>query len=107
MFCKVQWRTYISNCGSLGVVQERHQVVCRVRDGGAENSGDVAAPEAYPELERLAALILRRGDEVLVGHLHDVLVRRELHHGVCTAQRSGNGSSAWKLMHVLQIMNGI
>ena len=74
---------YISDSGSLGVVQEGDQVVGGVRDGGAEDSGDVAAPEADSELERFAALVLRRGDEVLVGHLDDVLVCRELHHGVC------------------------
>ena len=84
--------TYISDGGSLGVVEERNQVVCRVRNGSAEDSGDVAAPEANSELERFATLILWSGDEVLVGHLHDVLVCRELHHGVCTAQRSGKFS---------------
>lgn len=88
--------TYISNGGSLGVVEEGNQVVCRVRNGGAEDSGDVAAPEAYAELERFATLILWRRDEVLVGHLHDVLVCRELHHGVCAAQHRGRGSSASK-----------
>ena len=77
-------RAYVSDGGSLGVVQEGDQVVGGVRDGGAEDSGDVAAPEADSELERFAALVLRRGDEVLVGHLDDVLVCRELHHGVCT-----------------------
>jgi hypothetical protein len=79
----IMW-AYISDSGSLGVVQEGDQVVGGVRDGGAEDSGDVAAPETDSELERFAALVLRRGDEVLVGHLHDVLVCRELHHGVCT-----------------------
>jgi hypothetical protein len=35
---------------------------------------------------------------VLVGHLHDVLVCRELHHGVCTAQRSQGEVQLGKLM---------
>lgn len=100
--CSAMW-TYISYSSSLGVVEERDQVVGRVGDGGAEYSGDVAAPETDSELQRFAALVLWRWDEVLVGHLHDVLVRRELHHGVCT-ERGGEfqfGKPICKLMDTI------
>lgn len=71
---------YVADGGSLGVVEERDEIIGWVRDDCAEDTGDVAAGKAYAELELLAALVLGLGDGVLVDHLHHSLKGRKLHH---------------------------
>ena len=56
----------VSHSGALLGVELGHEVIRRVRDGGAEDSGNVAGGKADSELLGLGALVLGLGDSVLV-----------------------------------------
>lgn len=59
----------VSDSGSLLGIELGDEVVSRVRDSSAEDSGDVPGQEADSELLNLSALILGLGDHILVqGH---------------------------------------
>lgn len=75
---------YITHCSSLGVVQERDQVVSWMRDNGTEDSSNVTTSETDTQLERLAALRLRNRNSVLVDHFNNGLKGGKLHHSIWT-----------------------
>merc|ERR1719452_79735 len=85
----------VSNAGSLGLVHVAHDGVGRVRDNGAEDTGDVSGGEGDNELLRLGALGSGLGHNVLVDGLHSPLKAGELHHGVGDLSALGLGTMFW------------
>jgi hypothetical protein len=78
------WRehAYISHCSTLGIVEERDQVVSWMRNNGTEDTSDVATSKADTQLERLAALRFWNWNCVLVDEFNNGLEGSKLHHGV-------------------------
>ena len=69
------WRehAYISHCSTLGIVQERDQVVSWMRNNSTEYTSDVSTSKADAQLERLAALGLWNGNSMLVDKFNNGL----------------------------------
>lgn len=57
---------YIASSCSLGVIEERHQVVSRVRDNSTENPSNISTSKAHSKLETFTALLFRCWNSMLV-----------------------------------------
>lgn len=88
---KARIYAYIPHCSTLGIVQERHKVVSRVRNNGTEDTSNVTTSKANTQLGSLAALRLRNRHSMLVDKLNDCLKGSKLHHGICIHHTSATG----------------
>lgn len=75
--------THIANCCSLGIVEERHQVISRVRHKSTKNSSHIATGKTNTKLQICAALVFWSRDGMFVYLFNNILKSRKLHHCIC------------------------
>jgi hypothetical protein len=87
---KSAWCAYIPHCSTLGIVQERDQVICRMRNNGTEDTSNVTPGETNTQLVRFAALRLWNRNSMLVNEFNDGLKGSKLHHGIWKKKNYAN-----------------